>query len=64
LTIACATWVRRVLLGVLSAIQYEDPPHGVAFMVACSFALLTAPIVAYARTSDSPKRRGAREILF
>jgi 2-haloacid dehalogenase len=30
-------------------------------MVAGAFALLTAPVVAFARTSDNPKRRGARE---
>jgi hypothetical protein len=29
-----------------------------------AFALLTAPVVAFARTSDNPKRRGAREILL
>jgi hypothetical protein len=46
----------------LRAIQYEGHPHGVAFMVACAFALLTAPVVAFARTSDNPKRRGAHEI--
>jgi hypothetical protein len=48
----------------LRAIQYEGHPHGVAFMVAGAFALLTAPVVAFARISDNPKRRGAREILF
>src|SRR5215212_10645011 len=30
-------------------------------MVAGAFALFTAPVVAFARTSDNPKRRGARE---
>jgi hypothetical protein len=33
----------------------------VAFLVAGAFALLTAPVVAFARTSDNPKWRGPRE---
>jgi hypothetical protein len=48
----------------LRAIQYEGHPHVVAFMVAGAFALLAAPVVAFASTSDNPKRRGARVILF
>jgi hypothetical protein len=48
----------------LRAIQYEGYPHVVAFMVAGAFALLAASVVAFAGTSDNPKRRGVREILF